>query len=56
MERRVIVGYARTSTLEYNRALQRHAVERAGYERIYEDHVSGARTERPAWAPFHPLE
>ena len=51
MERRVIVGYARTSTLEYNRALQRDAVERAGYERIYEDHVSGARTERPAWAP-----
>lgn len=46
----MIVGYARVSTLEQNLELQRDALERAGCERIYEDHASGASTERPGWA------
>lgn len=46
----MIVGYARVSTLEQNLELQRDALERAGCERIYEDHVTGASTERPGWA------
>lgn len=45
----MIVGYARVSTHEQNLELQRDALESADCERIYEDHVSGASTERPGW-------
>ena len=45
----MIIGYARVSTLEQNLELQRDALQRAGCERIYEDHVSGASTERLGW-------
>ena len=46
----MIVGYARVSTLEQNLELQHDALERAGCERVFEDRVSGASTERPGWA------
>lgn len=42
-----LIGYARVSTSEQNPALQRHALRQAGCESVFEDLVSGARTERP---------
>lgn len=42
------IGYARVSTEEQNLALQRHALESAGCDVIFEDKgVSGAATTRP---------
>jgi len=46
----MIIGYARVSTLDQNLELQRDALEKAGCERVFEDHVSGASNERPGWA------
>jgi len=46
----MIIGYARVSTLDQNLELQRDALEQAGCERVFEDHVSGASSERPGWA------
>lgn len=45
----MIVGYARVSTHDQTSALQLDALKQAGCERIFEDHVSGASTERPGW-------
>lgn len=50
LEQRMIIGYARVSTLDQNLGLQRDALQKAGCERIFEDHISGASTERPGWA------
>jgi len=41
------IGYARVSTREQNLDLQIIALENAGCEKIYEEIVSGAKTERP---------
>ena len=42
----MIVGYARVSTDEQNLDLQIDALNEAGCERIYEDKISGSKTER----------
>jgi len=47
LRRTMNVGYARVSTRDQHLALQRDALRRAGCRQIYEEVVSGARTERP---------
>lgn len=42
------IGYARVSTNDQDPALQRDALEKAGCERIYEEHASGATANRPS--------
>lgn len=42
----MILGYARVSTIDQNDA-QMRALEQAGAERLFVDHASGARRERP---------
>lgn len=44
---RMMIGYARVSTQDQNLDLQTEALNRAGCEKIYEDKISGVRTERP---------
>jgi DNA invertase Pin-like site-specific DNA recombinase len=43
----VIIGYARVSTDDQNLDLQRDALLQEGCTKIYEDHISGAKTARP---------
>jgi len=43
------IGYARVSTVDQSIDLQRDALTKAGCERIFEDHASGASTTRPGW-------
>ena len=42
-----LLGYARVSTLEQNADLQADALTAAGCWRVFTDHVSGAKAERP---------
>jgi DNA invertase Pin-like site-specific DNA recombinase len=42
-----LIGYARVSTAEQDTALQTDALRKAGCERVFEDTVSGATSERP---------
>ena len=43
----MLIGYARVSTDDQNLDLQTDALTKAGSDRIVEDHISGAKAERP---------
>ncbi len=46
----MLIGYARVSTQDQSLELQRQALSQAGCQKVLEDHVSGAQTERPGLA------
>lgn len=46
----MLIGYARVSTQDQNLDLQREALTKAGCEKLYEDKISGARSDRPGLA------
>ena len=43
----MLIGYARVSTQDQNLDLQSEALTKAGCEKIFNDKISGSRTERP---------
>jgi DNA invertase Pin-like site-specific DNA recombinase len=44
------LGYARVSTGEQNLDLQVDALNKAGCERVFQDHLSGTKDDRPGLA------
>ncbi|MCW8472292.1 recombinase family protein [Fluoribacter gormanii] len=43
----MLIGYARVSTDDQNLNLQHDALNNAGCERIFDDHVTGSKIQRP---------
>jgi DNA invertase Pin-like site-specific DNA recombinase len=43
----MLIGYARVSTEDQNLDLQMDALRQAGCEKVYTDHISGAKAARP---------
>ena len=43
----MLLGYARVSTIDQNLELQIVALQKAGCEKIYQDQISGTKTNRP---------
>ena len=43
----MLIGYARVSTQDQNLTLQKEALEKSGCEKIFDDAMTGSRSDRP---------